>query len=40
MKYLTDWEGGVEKCVGFNKTEKGKMLLSDSTQLGLKMTCE
>ena len=27
MKYLTDLEESVEKHVGFNKTEKGKMLL-------------
>ena len=40
MKYLTDWEESVEKREGFSKTEKGKMLLSQPTRLGLKTTCE
>ena len=39
MTYLTDWERSVEEREGFSKTEKGNMLLSHPTRLGLKMTC-
>ena len=39
LTYLIDWENDVEGQ-GFSKTEKGNMLLSHPTRLGLKMTCK
>ena len=40
MMYLIDWENNVEGRQGFSKTEKGNILLSHPTRLGLKMTCK
>jgi len=41
LKYWIDWEkSSKDESEGFSKTEKGNMLLSDSTWLGLKMTCK
>jgi len=39
-QYLKNWEKCVEERTGFSKTEKGTMLLSVETQLGLKMDCK
>ena len=39
LKYLASWELSVEERPGYSKTEKGRMLLSPATRLGIRMTC-
>ena len=38
MKYLDKWEEGVDKCQGFTKAEKEKMILTRETRTGLRIT--
>lgn len=38
MPYLENWEKSVAGRKGFTKAEKKRMLLSDETVLGLRMT--
>ena len=39
LGYLAAWESSVEERPGYTKTEKGRMLLSPATRLGIRMTC-
>ena len=38
LKYLEDWEKSVKERKKFSATEKNKMMLSDATRTGLKLT--
>ena len=38
LPYLDEWETSVSERSGFTKIEKGMMLLSRETRLGLKIT--
>ena len=38
LGYIKEWEKSIEMREGYSKTEKNKMLLSDETRKGLKMT--
>lgn len=38
LKYIDDWEDGVMKRKKFTVTQKYKMLLSQETLLGIRMT--
>ena len=38
MPYLDDWGASIASREGFTRAEKKRMLLSDETLLGLRMT--
>ena len=38
LPYLDEWEDSVSERPGFTKTEKGMMLLSRETRMGLRIT--
>ena len=40
LGYLDAWESSVNSRPGYTKTEKGKMMLSPATRIGLRITCE
>ena len=38
LPYLDEWEDSVSERSGFTKTQKGMMLLSRETRMGLRIT--
>jgi hypothetical protein len=38
LGYLEEWEESVKKRDGYSASERKRMLLSDATRLGLKLT--